>query len=78
MRFFEVVLSGAALVSAALAVEFNSWPNSVKAGETVTLTYSPKNAATTILLRKGPSGDLTTLQTLTSTLPPQSAKYACN
>lgn len=66
MRFFQVVLSGAALVSAALAVEFNSWPESVKAGETVTLTYSPKDAATTIILRKGPSTDLDTLETLTT------------
>jgi len=66
MRFFEMVLSGAALISAALAVEFNSWPESVKAGETVTLTYSPKDAATTIILRKGPSGNLDTLDTLTT------------
>ncbi|KAJ4296193.1 hypothetical protein N0V90_006237 [Kalmusia sp. IMI 367209] len=66
MRFFEVVLSGAALISAALAVEFNSWPESVKAGQTVTLTYSPKDAATTIILRKGPSTNLDTLETLTS------------
>lgn len=70
MRFFEVVLSGAALISAALAVEFNSWPSTVKAGQTVTLTYSPKDAATTIILRKGPSTNLNTLQTLTSTLRP--------
>ena len=70
MRFFEVVLSGAALVSAALAVEFNSFPQSVKAGEPVTLTYSPKDAATTIILRKGKSTNLDTLETLTSTFPP--------
>lgn len=68
MRFFELVLSGAALISATLAVEFNSWPESVKSGETITLTYSPKDAATTIILRKGPSGNLNTLDTLTSTL----------
>ncbi|KAL5407244.1 hypothetical protein PMIN03_007313 [Paraphaeosphaeria minitans] len=66
MRFFEIVLSGAALLSAALAVELNSWPESVKAGQTVTLTYSPKDAATTIILRKGPSTNLDTLQTLTT------------
>ena len=69
MRFFGLVLSGAALISATLAVEFNSWPESVKAGETVTLTYSPKDAATTIILRKGASDDLDTLDTLTSMLP---------
>lgn len=68
MRFFEVVLSGAALISAALAVEFNSWPESLKAGQKVTLTYSPKDVATTIILRKGPSTDLDTLDTLTSML----------
>jgi hypothetical protein len=67
MRFFEVVLSGAALVSTALAVEFNSWPAALKAGSTVTLTYSPKDAATTIILRKGPSDNLDTLDTLTTT-----------
>ncbi|KAF2442608.1 hypothetical protein P171DRAFT_70674 [Karstenula rhodostoma CBS 690.94] len=66
MRFFEVVLSGAALISAALAVEFNSWPESVKAGEAITLTYSPKDVATTIILRKGPSTDLDTLDTITT------------
>lgn len=67
MRFFELVLSGAALISATLAVEFNTWPESVKSGETITLTYSPKDAATTIILRKGPSGNLNTLDTLTTT-----------
>ncbi|KAJ4345369.1 uncharacterized protein N0V89_011499 [Didymosphaeria variabile] len=76
MRFFEVVLSGAALISAALAVEFNSWPDSVTAGETVTLTYSPKDAATTIILRKGPSTDLTTLSTLTTTSTGGSFEWA--
>ena len=70
MRFFEVVLSGAALVSAVLAaqVEFNSWPNSVKAGEAITLTYSPKDAATTIILKKGLSTDLKSVETITCTL----------
>jgi len=69
MRFFQVVLSGAALLSAALAVEFNTWPSSVKPGESVELTYSPKdNTPTTIILRKGPSDDLATLDTITSTL----------
>ncbi|KAL1603611.1 hypothetical protein SLS60_005199 [Paraconiothyrium brasiliense] len=76
MRFFEVVLSGAALISAALAVEFNSWPDSVTAGETVTLTYSPKDAATTIILRKGPSTNLDTLQTLTTTSTGGSFEWA--
>ncbi|KAK7178978.1 hypothetical protein DPSP01_008209 [Paraphaeosphaeria sporulosa] len=76
MRFFEVVLSGAALISAAFAVEFNSWPDSVKAGQTVTLTYSPKDAATTIILRKGPSTNLDTLQTLTTTSTGGSFEWA--
>lgn len=67
MRFFEVVLSGTALVSAAFAVEFNTFPEKVTAGQTVTLTYSPKDVATTILLRKGASKDLKTLETLTTT-----------
>jgi hypothetical protein len=66
MRFFEVVLSGAALLSTAFAVEFNSWPQALKAGDKITLTYSPKDAATTIILRKGPSTDLDTLDTLTT------------
>ncbi|KAF9736157.1 hypothetical protein PMIN06_003787 [Paraphaeosphaeria minitans] len=76
MRFFEIVLSGAALLSAALAVELNSWPESVKAGQTVTLTYSPKDAATTIILRKGPSTNLDTLQTLTTTSTGGSFEWA--
>jgi hypothetical protein len=72
MRFFEVIFFAAAALA---TVEFNSWPDSVKAGQTVTLTYSPKDVTTTILLKKGLSTDLKTLQTLTSTLhPPRQAK----
>ncbi|KAF1969150.1 hypothetical protein BU23DRAFT_243536 [Bimuria novae-zelandiae CBS 107.79] len=68
MRFFEVILSGAALISAVLAVEFTSFPQgSVAAGKPITLTYTPKDAVTTILLKKGPSTDLKTLDTLTTT-----------
>lgn len=70
MRFFEVVISGAALISAVFAVEFNDVPKSFEAGKTYTITYSPKdNTPTTIKLRQGNPQDLKTLNTITSKLP---------
>ena len=70
MRFFETVLSGAALVAAALALEINDFPSAgVVAGQTYTITYSPKdNTPTTFILRQGDSGNLNTVDTLTSML----------
>jgi hypothetical protein len=62
MRFFEVVLSGAALLSAVWAVELNDVPSALVAGQTVTITYSPKdNTPTTFILRKGDPGNLDTI-----------------
>lgn len=62
MRFFEVVLSGAALIAAAWAVELNEVPSALVAGETYTITYSPKdNTPTTFILRKGDPGNLDTI-----------------
>ena len=67
MRFFEVIVSGAALIATAFAVEFNEVPNSIEPGKTYTITYSPKdNTATTIKLRQGDPNNLSTLQTITS------------
>jgi len=68
MRFFSAFLSGAALITAALAVQINDFPPSVQPGKTYTITYSPAdNTPTTLILRKGKSGDLTTIATLTTT-----------
>ncbi|KAF2636390.1 hypothetical protein P280DRAFT_533915 [Massarina eburnea CBS 473.64] len=68
MRFFEVVISGAALIAAALAVEFNELPTSIEPGKTYTLTYSPKDdTPTTLKLRQGEPGNLDTLETITTT-----------
>jgi len=68
MRFFETILSGAALVAAAMALTIDTYPSSVVAGQTYTITYSPKdNTPTTFLLRQGPSGNLNTIDTLTTT-----------
>ena len=68
MRFFHVVLSGAALLAAAWALEFNDVPTKIEPGKTYTITYSPKdNTPTTIKLRKGDSANLDTIATLTST-----------
>lgn len=68
MRFFEIVLSGAALIAAAWAVELNDVPSSIEAGKTYTITYSPKdNTATTFILRKGDPNNLDTITTLTTT-----------
>jgi len=62
MRFFEVVLSGAALIAAAWAVELNEVPTALEAGKTYTITYSPKDdTPTTFILRKGNPGDLDTI-----------------
>lgn len=62
MRFFEVVLSGAALIAAVWAVELNDVPSALVAGESYTITYSPKdNTPTTFILRKGDPGNLDTI-----------------
>ncbi|PSN63025.1 hypothetical protein BS50DRAFT_102500 [Corynespora cassiicola Philippines] len=68
MRFFEVVISGAALLAAVYAVEFNDVPSSIEPGQTYTITYSPRdNTPTEIILREGDPNDLTTLGPLTTT-----------
>jgi hypothetical protein len=67
MRFFETILFAAGLVA---AVTIDQYPTSgVVAGQTYTITYSPADGGpTTFLLRQGVSTDLTTIDTLTSTL----------
>lgn len=68
MRFFEVVISGAALIATAFAVEFNDVPTSIEPGKTYTITYSPKdNTPTEIILREGDPNALDTIGSLTST-----------
>jgi len=69
MRFFETVLSGAALFAVALGLTIDTYPSGgVVAGQTYTITYSPKdNTPTTFILRQGPSGNLNTIDTLTTT-----------
>ncbi|KAF1842695.1 uncharacterized protein K460DRAFT_288782 [Cucurbitaria berberidis CBS 394.84] len=69
MRFFETVISGAALIAAVLALEINDFPkDGVVAGQTYTITYSPKdNTPTTFILRKGAETNLNTVDTLTTT-----------
>lgn len=68
MRFFETIISGAALLAAAFALEINEFPaQGVEAGKTYTVTYSPAdNTPTTFILRQGASTDLDTIATLTS------------
>lgn len=69
MRFFDVVLSGAALISAAMAVQFTSFPTSIEPGKTYTLEWTPADdTPTTIKLRQGDPNDLDTIATLTGTL----------
>lgn len=67
MRFYEIVLSGAALVAAAWAVELNEVPSTVESGKTYTITWSPKEGTATLKLRQGDPNDLKTLGTLTGT-----------
>lgn len=69
MRFFEIVLSGAAMVAAVAAqagIAINQYPSGgVKAGSTYVITYSPADQTPTeIILRRGPSGNLDTVGTL--------------
>ncbi|KAL6703731.1 hypothetical protein ACN47E_009112 [Coniothyrium glycines] len=68
MRFFETLLSGAALVTAAFALQITSYPSSgVVAGRTYTIEYIPAdNTPTTFILRQGASGNLNTIATLTN------------
>jgi hypothetical protein len=65
MRFFEIVVSGAALVSSAFAVTIDTYPTAgVEAGKSYTITYSPKDQPATFILRKGVSTDLDTVATI--------------
>ena len=69
MRFFEIVLSGAAMVAAVAAqatIAINDFPtNGVQAGKTYTITYSPKDQVPTeVILRRGASGALDTVGTI--------------
>jgi len=61
MRFFEIVISGAALISSALAVTIDTYPTAVVAGTTYQITYSPKDQPATFILRKGASNNLDTV-----------------
>ncbi|KAI8940428.1 hypothetical protein NX059_004116 [Plenodomus lindquistii] len=67
---FESIFAGAALVAAAVAqsLAINDFPASgVVAGQTYEVTYSPAdNTPTTFILRQGPSGNLNTIETLTT------------
>jgi hypothetical protein len=65
MRFFEIVVSGAALISSAFAVTIDTYPTGgVEAGKSYTITYSPKDQPATFTLRKGLSTDLQTVGTI--------------
>jgi hypothetical protein len=70
MRFFETIISGAALIAAVIAqsIEINDFPaEGVVAGQSYTITYSPAdNTPTTFILRQGASTDLSTVETITS------------
>ncbi|KAF2009868.1 hypothetical protein BU24DRAFT_66265 [Aaosphaeria arxii CBS 175.79] len=67
MRFFSTLLAGAAIVAGVLAQKptIDKYPKSVKAGESVEITYSPATATAKFVLRKGSPGNLATLATLT-------------
>jgi hypothetical protein len=70
MRFFEIVVSGAALISSAFAATIDTYPTSgVVAGQTYTVTYSPKDQQVTFVLRKGLSTNLDTVGTLGMSYP---------
>ncbi|KAF2707929.1 hypothetical protein K504DRAFT_360737, partial [Pleomassaria siparia CBS 279.74] len=68
MLFIQTLFAGAAFVAAVAAkVEINEWPQTVEAGKTYEVTYSPADGgATTFILRQGANADLTTVKTLTT------------
>jgi len=61
MRFFEVVISGAALLSTGFAATIDTWPNAIVAGETYEVTFSPADAQATFILRRGLDTNLDTV-----------------
>jgi hypothetical protein len=65
MRFSQVIISGAALLSSAFAATIDTYPTGgVQAGQTYTITYSPKDVAATFILRRGLSTNLDTVGTI--------------
>jgi len=67
MRFFQTLFSGAALLAAATALTIDTWPSSVVAGTSYPIKFSPADSQMyTFVLRKGPSGNLATVGTLTT------------
>lgn len=71
MRFFDIVLAGALAASAYAQskIAITSAPKNVQAGSSVTIKWSggDSSAPVTITLREGPSNNLNTITTLTST-----------
>ncbi|CBX95719.1 hypothetical protein LEMA_P028710.1 [Plenodomus lingam JN3] len=67
---FESIFAGAALIAAAIAqnIAINSFPaDGVVGGRTYEVTYSPADdVPTTFILRQGPSTNLNTISTLTT------------
>ena len=65
MRFFEIIVSGAALLSTAFAATIDTYPTGgVVAGQTYTITYSPKDQQVTFVLRRGLATNLDTVGTI--------------
>jgi hypothetical protein len=68
MRFTQTIFTTAALVAAAFGLTIDSYPDSVVAGQTYTVKYSPAdNTPVTFTLRKGDPKNLDTVATLTTT-----------
>jgi len=67
MRFFQTLFSGAALIAAATALTIDSWPSNVVADTSYPIKFSPADSQSyTFVLRKGPSTNLATVGTLTT------------
>jgi len=71
MRFFQVVISSAALLSAAFAKPtIDTYPTAgVEAGKSYPITYSPKDATVTFVLRRGAADNLDTVATIGKSRP---------
>jgi len=67
MRFFQTLLSGAAMIAAVVGITIDSYPSGgIAAGATTNITFTATGPCT-LLLRKGPSNNLVTVATLTTT-----------
>jgi hypothetical protein len=66
---FKSIVSALLFAASTLAIQLNSWPSSVVAGQTYQITWSGADTTpVTLLLRKGDPNNLQTVTTITCKL----------